>query len=236
MSRTPSFYDLRDALAEPGCPICQLMDRTAERYLDSLLWENVNDVKVRDEIRQARGLCRDHSWDLARHRAALGTAIITRDVLQSVLEELEESGLHGPLARPLRSAQAFLRARLSPKAECPACVQVREMEDIFLRTFVAHLLGPEGLMTAYEVSEGLCLSHFRRALDRVRQQKVLTALVRTQSDIWKRLVGELTEFIRKNDYRFRDEPWGDERDAWRRAIAALAGAPRAYRGSSGASS
>jgi len=36
--------------------------------------------------------------------------------------------------------------------------------------------------------------------------------------------GKPSEFIRKNDYRFRHETWGEERDAWLRAIAALAGA------------
>ena len=35
------------------------------------------------------------------------------------------------------------------------------------------------------------------------------------------LVAELEEFVRKNDYRFRDEPWGGERDAWRRALLRL---------------
>ncbi len=38
-----------------------------------------------------------------------------------------------------------------------------------------------------------------------------------------RRLAELDEFIRKNDYRFRDEPWGQERDAWLRALNALAG-------------
>ncbi len=235
MSLTTSFYDVRDALAEPGCPICSLKARTADRYLGSLLWEKVNDVSLRDQIRQARGFCKEHTWDLVGHRAALGTAIITHDVLQSIIEEVEEPRLRRPLTLSLRrpqeglsgrhaaTASAALAHRLGGQAECPACIQVREMEDVFLTTFVAHLLGPAGLLTAYESSDGLCLSHFRQALNQVRQEEVLKAMVRTQSVIWKRLAGQLSEFIRKNDHRFRDEPWGDERDSWRRAIAALAG-------------
>ena len=34
---------------------------------------------------------------------------------------------------------------------------------------------------------------------------------------------ELTEFIRKNDYRFKDEVMGAEGDSWRRAIVRLIG-------------
>jgi hypothetical protein len=33
----------------------------------------------------------------------------------------------------------------------------------------------------------------------------------------------LAEFIRKNDYRFRNEAFGEERDSYRRAIEMIAG-------------
>lgn len=36
---------------------------------------------------------------------------------------------------------------------------------------------------------------------------------------------ELSELIRKADYRFRDEPRGAERDSWLRALARVSGAP-----------
>ena len=37
------------------------------------------------------------------------------------------------------------------------------------------------------------------------------------------LIGELDEYIRKHDYRFRHEGFGDEKDAPERAVARLAG-------------
>jgi hypothetical protein len=41
---------------------------------------------------------------------------------------------------------------------------------------------------------------------------------------WERLVAQLSESIRKSDYRHLDEVWGDEAGAWLRGIAALVGA------------
>jgi len=38
----------------------------------------------------------------------------------------------------------------------------------------------------------------------------------------------LSESIRKSDYRFRDEPSGEEAGSWLRAIAAVAGASAAH--------
>ena len=42
------------------------------------------------------------------------------------------------------------------------------------------------------------------------------------------LRGELNEVIRKNDYRFRSEEWGAERDAWVRALAMVTPAKQTY--------
>jgi hypothetical protein len=38
--------------------------------------------------------------------------------------------------------------------------------------------------------------------------------------VYEKLLSELDEFIRKDDYRFANEPLGEERDSWTRAVAA----------------
>jgi hypothetical protein len=231
-----SFYDLRDALAQPGCPVCRLKADAVTRFLDSLLWESVNDPGRRREIRLARGFCPPHAWSLVRTSASLGAAIIARDVLQSVLTTVESasfqaspswsvSRVHEALdsSKPT-AATAELVARLGPQSTCPACVWAGKMEGIYLDGLLGHLLGEDGLLAEYESSDGLCLPHLRLALARVRNKRVYEALVDAQRAIWGRLVAHLDEFIRKNDYRFQGEDWGEERDAWLRAIEALAGA------------
>lgn len=146
MGRTMSFYDLRDALAQPGCAVCRLTAEATARYLDSLLWENVNDPGVRHDIRQARGFCHEHAWGLVRDGASLGVAIIMRDVLQEVLAILKEGKFQALPTLSLRRTQEVLDSsqpaaataglvrQLSPQSPCPACVQARTMENIYLST------------------------------------------------------------------------------------------------------
>ena len=243
MSRTMSFYDLRDALAQPGCAVCRLKADSANQFLDTLLWEHVNDPGTRRDIRRARGFCREHAWGLVRPGASLGVALIMRDVLQSALKLMASASfqalpflslqrLHEALAsKQPTSATADLVARLGPQAMCPACKQAKIMERIYLDTLLDALLGEDGLLAAYESSDGLCLPHFRQALTQVRSEAVFEALINAQRAIWERLATDLSEFIRKNAYRFRDEPLGEEGDAWLRAVAALAGS-RPERGES----
>ena len=235
-TQTTSFYDLRDALAQPGCAVCRLKADSAGRFLDRLLWESVNDVSSRHRIRQAQGFCHAHAWSLVRAGASLGVAIIMHDVLGSVLTALESAVFQAAAPWSVRrvhetldprrpaAATAEAVARLEPQAACPACEWIEKMESLYLGVLLEHLLGEDGLLAAYEASDGLCLPHFRQALAQVRDERAFEALVGAQRTIWERLVGDLSEFIRKNDYRFRHETWGEERDAWLRAIAALSGA------------
>jgi hypothetical protein len=236
MNRTMSFYDVRDALVQPGCAICRLKASVADWYLDGLLWECVNDPGVRRNIRQARGFCREHGWGLVRHGASLGVAILMRDVLENVLKEMEGVGFQPEpaylqLLRRVRKAVDSKRpastdqlaAQLEPRAKCPACVSSETMEGIYLDALVENLLGEDGLLAAYEASEGLCLPHFRQALNRVHDEAVFEALVNAQRAIWGWMVGHLSEIIRKNDYRFRGEPLGEEVGGALRAIAVLSG-------------
>lgn len=235
MGRTMSFYDLRDALPQPGCAVCRLTALAIERYLDGLLWESVNDPGLRGDIRRARGFCHEHAWELVGDGASVGVAIIVRDVLQEVLAVLEGGKFQALPALSLRRTQetldskqpaaatAELVGQLNPQSPCPACAQAETMEDIYLSTLVEQLLGEDGLLAAYQASDGLCLPHFRRTLARVRDEAVFEALVSAQRAIWERLVGHLSEIIRKSDYRFQHEPRGEEVGGVKRAIAALSG-------------
>ena len=231
-----SLHELRDALAQPACAVCRIGTGSSDRFVESLLWEGVNDPQRRDEIRQAQGFCHKHAWSLVRTGASLGTAIITRDVLQNALRIIEGTVVQATPVLSLRrvrdaltprrpaAATAEVVARLEPQTTCSACLWAEKMEGMYLESLLTNLLGEGGLLTAYEASDGLCLPHFRRAMRQARDEKVLEALVSAQRTIWKRLIYDLSEFARKSDHRFQDEEWGEEKNAWIRALAALVGA------------
>lgn len=231
-----SYYDLRDAMAQPGCPVCRLKTDSADRFVDTLLWESVNDPEKRARIRRALGFCYEHFWLLARASASLGVAIIANDVLKNVLKTLAGGAFEPPSIVSLRRVQetvdskqpsaatAELVAQLEPEEPCSACVWADKMEAIYVDTLVRSLIERDGLRGDYESSDGLCLPHFRQALARARKRSAFEVLVGVQRVVWERLVDHLDESISKSDYRRQGEAWGDEAGAWLRGIAALAGA------------
>lgn len=231
-----SLFVLRDALTNPGCAVCRLKAESADQFVESLLWEGVNDPVRRNEIRQAQGFCHPHTWSLVRTGASLGSAIMMRDLLENTLAAMANGLSQAKPGWSLRRTfhalnpkhpapgTAHLVARLKPRRGCPACAWAEEMEGIYLDGLLGNLLVEDDLLAAYRASDGLCLPHLRQALARCRGRRARVALVNAQREIWERLMGDLSEFIRKNDYRFQDKQMGRERNAWIRGIAAMAGA------------
>jgi hypothetical protein len=213
------YSDLLEACARPGCPLCQVSLAFVRSYLDSTMYERVNDSGVRAALRDARGYCNTHAWMLTEgHGVVLGTALIQRDVLNTALAATDVA----PLGRGARQyAQDILR-RLRPTAECPACANRRTMEGSAIHTLLKYL-DDAHLAAALAETSGLCLPHFSRALELVEDSDQLQRLLRFQRQALEGLCDELSELIRKHDYRFTGEGFGEEGDSWRRAVGIMCG-------------
>jgi len=213
--RDSTAFEVREALAQPGCPVCRLAVRSVGRWLASVAYDQVNDVDLRNELRAARGFCNAHAhrW-LAEVHSVLGTAILYADLLEASLRELAaDNGQRGGLWRAILGAQG------PDLGSCPACRAQAEAEERFLGALLATSAADQHVLDG---SDGVCLKHARAALRRggPGSERVLH---HTRTAI-ERLLGELGEVIRKEDYRFRDEPrTAAERSAPGRAIALAAG-------------
>jgi hypothetical protein len=144
--RHRQYFEVRDALRQPGCPVCRLALGAVWRYLDALAYENVNDYTVREELRRSWGFCNRHAWQyLEDVRDLLGTAIIYRDLIRS----------NGPSAgRP---------GGLTPRAECPVCAARDRTARHALETLVRYRDDAE-IADGLAASDGLCAHHVARAL------------------------------------------------------------------------
>ncbi len=233
-SKHTTYFEVLDACQEDGCPICTLTQSAISRYLDGLMHEDVNDLDLRKELRWAGGYCNDHAWQLEQLHAAFGTAIMFRDVLQTALRKMQRAGEEAPsFFGPPR--ERTWRARLGavtgagprdeagdPHTGCPVCAVRTKQEQVYLLTILDHR-GDEQLREAFSASMGLCLVHLQQALDLTDLKAARTWLLQLQQPHMQELIDELSEFIRKHDYRYRQEARGQEGDAWLRAIEMVAG-------------
>jgi hypothetical protein len=220
--RDTLYFELLDALQAGGCALCRLGQRASDSYLNALLYEGVTDVGTRDELRAGRGPCHRHAWRMAHKRGSiLGTAIIYRDVVNTLTKVLEEEATAAP-GRLRGNRTANLGRRLAATASCPACRLESDAVQRGAKTLLKHMKDPQ-VAAAYVAGGGLCLPHFQLALSHAGEGAAHT-LAEWQATALRRLRDELDELIRKHDYRFRGEPITErEANSWKRAVAAVAG-------------
>jgi hypothetical protein len=181
--------------------LCRLVSETTRRHLEHLLYENVNDVGLRQRWRDAKGFCHRHAWMLADSQDALGIAILYLDLVESYRDAILTEKAGNP---------------------CPICdLEARALRG-HLETIEQHHDDPD-LCAAIDASEGLCSPHLRIVRRRVRQTDVKQALARASETAVQRLGGDLRRLIESFDYQ-RSLP-GEERIrlAWRRAIEKMVG-------------
>jgi len=231
--KTHTYHQLRKAFEQPGCPICQLVQRGVQGYLKSLFYENVNDPETRLELRHTQGFCYDHAWLLldAEIGDALGTSIIYHDVLNFTIKAMGQvaeqdqnahQGFGSRLFPKLAGQGKSLGAIIQPKKRCPVCAERDTTTRLTIGVF-ASSLADLTFCDAFEHSPGVCFPHLAMTFEHIRDAQAYKNLLRISTKQYGDIRQELAEFIRKNDYRFRDEKIGTEGTAWRRVIGIVVG-------------
>lgn len=227
-----AYFDLRDACEKDGCPVCTLLVKFSLRYMDDFMYERVTDSGCREELLASGGFCNWHAWMLPRlHHSPSGTAVIHEHLLKDAVEAIERlrrshtvqprwRRMFSWLARPAWGRLAVISGK--KKSPCPVCTGARISDEIYLKAcleFIADLEFKQSL----EKSSGLCLPHLYLAVAIEPNHPHLPELFKLQATKIQEVRAGLLEFVRKHDYRFREEPVGDEGSAWLRSIELLTG-------------
>jgi len=201
--KEPSYYNLIEAFDAGRCPVCALVDKSVRKWMEWLFYERTSDPKTRLKLRDSRGFCPEHARLALELGSPLPMAIIYRDVIELTVGDLKSK-------RPVTKK----------KAECPACIEAREFEGVYLSAIADNFDDPE-MRRRLLVGRDLCLPHIVKLLKRLRGRH-RSMLLETVISHFSDLDAELVEIIRKSDYRC-SEPFGPEGDAWIRIVRKLIG-------------
>jgi hypothetical protein len=224
-------HKLEEALRErrEGCAVCRLVYRTGKRYIEGLLYEDVNDPVVQAGFRgSSLGFCSRHAYQMLDAGDGLGTSILYRAAARDLLRTLSRMA-DGPEPRtPLRSlfgrASKGEPAFPEPGRGCMVCRHEERAEEVYLR---ALLDGAEdGSLDGLLGGPGaVCVRHLSRA-SALAGRRLPSPLVEVTREALSGLEADLGLYVRHNDYRYREEPWGKERDSWKRVVAKMVGPRR----------
>jgi hypothetical protein len=236
-----SLLDLRDALTRPGCPICQIRWKSASRYLDFLLYENVNDVDTRLNFWAGMGYCHEHTILLAEtdrknEEKPTGMNILYESLASVVKKAISEYPITRERSNPLREIFLHLSPgrfaaenpkNLTPKSTCRVCQIADDSAWLGLQTLMQCLQEPgEKVYTLYIKSDGICLPHLRMALEEFTERYPSAVMILKEHAVnhlqdWEQAMGE---YVRKNAWQNRHETITDEEKlALQRTLAFFTG-------------
>ena len=225
-----TFYS--EWIMDPGCRANVLRSRGFCNYhLHQLLRFTENHPEkhglaiiledlVRDRLKSLERLCDDD-----HNPIGIGSQADLLATLKHLLLGRTPESLH-------RFAQEVFVNLSHMESLCPACLSLSESDRSNCQTMIRMMVEDQGFRIIFKESNGLCLPHLTELmrfaserLDRQSFSSVVEILLPLQVKRFKRLKFELSEFIRKQDYRFRKEGFGPEFDVVERTILKLIGSP-----------
>lgn len=211
------YFAVLEALREsPECPLCALESACVSRYFRNLLYERVNDPGGRTDLARSRGFCRPHAHRLLEYAGALGISILYGDQVRAFLEFLER------LAKGGRAPRLGEFPTWQSHDGCPACRLQTNTRDRHISVLLEGLAEPE-MHRSFQESAGLCVPHFLRVVERAKDVETRHFIIQVVREKFVKLLADLSEFQRKQDWQFAHEPVGPEGDSWVRAVRMIVG-------------
>lgn len=243
MSFALTIVKLEEALRKRGCPVCRLENTAAAHSIDTFLWENVNDAEIRKPINDAYGFCPSHTRllvakEMMSSGPLLGVNIIYALLAKNASHDLKNTQ-RGANARRnfsgLLEKLGFGKDRrpnstlLEASGICPACILVEQSGRNTLSTLYEELNTQTGkIFETYQGSSGICMRHLKIGWELFGQQYPLVGayLIEDAAQRLDTQRGHMLEFIRKQNYAYKDDPLTDEeRGAWQRTLEFFTGLP-----------
>lgn len=244
---TLNVSELKALIRQPGCPVCRARADAGERTVRWFWIDGYNDPSWISRLSRTKGFCNPHWWQAVRMGHAYGLSHVAEYLLQDAARELDarEAEMRRQMRPSWRTrlhpwvrALAGLRATLSEAAgvkprswgrgpqdaaeECPLCMTEQSTERYICRTLV-EALADSDIWQMYAASDGMCVHHIRLTLSTTDCSNVHLALLDDVRRRFRPLQADIALYFHRCDYRFANEPKGDEQTAWLRAVERFTG-------------
>ncbi len=201
---------------EITCPFCRLYDGLEEKELDLILGASMMEPDVRIKT-NAAGFCRRHLDMMFTRKNRLGMALMMESHLAETRRMLEKGD--------------FVKLnRLSAPVggSCYVCTRIEYALNKMLENAVWLWDADPEFRVKLDAQKCLCLPHTARWLEVGRDmlnRKKYAAFAEEVTSVALRYYDTLSEdvswFVKKFDYRYENEPWGNAKDAVERCIRLL---------------
>jgi len=221
-----------DAFKEQSeCPFCAMYVTLEAAEINFTLGPSYMEDDIRKKTNES-GFCAEHFRKLFAGKNRLGLALMTQTHFACVQKEVAKLLSSGGLKKSMfAKSESGLRISEYVRRLNDSCFICEKIDNTFQRyvdTFFHLWKNNKEVKELFAQSAGFCLPHLAMLYDNVaakldsKQTADFTAAIaELQTANMRRLEEELDWFIKKFDYRYKNEPWHNSKDALPRMILKL---------------
>jgi hypothetical protein len=184
---------LREAFDYRSCPICHVLDKDEFNFMAQLRYKTIKEENVRQDVVSSNGYCNFHFHEMARLVTPMGNAVLTKDLINEEIKEIERGSFRPTL-----------------RIDCRVCRHADEREDFYVNEFMM-LLSENSFRKEYEATYGLCRIHLNVILNRLQGGELHEFMLASHMMHLKLLRVQLETFISKarspRDFREEKHSW-----------------------------
>ena len=182
-----------------------------------MLYEFVNDSKVRNDLRKSLGYCEKHSMQLikivGKTYNKFGASIIIGDVIREIIKKLEEFS---------KLTLKELKKIEITNHNCPACIYQQSYENIYYSDILDNLEN-EDFFNKFLERDGLCFKHLLVLLKMIKNSLIRNKIIENQKSKLTKINEDLNAFVKKHDYQNKEKITVNEAMALEKAFRKIIG-------------
>lgn len=209
------------------CPLCVMYHDLETNAIDFTLGPSYMEEDIR-QITDKEGFCNKHIKLMYKKQNSLGIANILKTHLNKRIKDIESLS-----NQPLNKGGLFKKNTLSPISEyikqhnksCFVCNKVNSTFNRYLATITHLYKNDSNFRDKLTSCKGFCLKHYdmlySQGLEDLKGSildNFIQDINKVTIDNLKRVDADLDWFIDKFDYRYKNEPWKNSKDAVERTI------------------
>ncbi len=230
-----------DALNEDDeCLLCAVERKTDKLYTEAFLGGSVMAPETRVQVNE-HGFCPKHFHQLYDQKNRLGLALMTHTYMRETVRQMQKKEKSFPLkvkrklfadkkSDAYKQYDDFCKWIEAKHDDCMVCKKVNEAMNRYTYTMLYLYKTNEEFRNKLGASRGLCIHHLRKSVEMAENSyntafasDWLKFIMPVEYKAFERLDGELDWYIKKFDYRFREEPWGTSQDSLVRSLQKMVG-------------
>jgi hypothetical protein len=211
------------------CPLCLMRKKIEEEALRFTLGPSYMEADIR-EVTDRLGFCTNHISKIAEMDNKIGIAWILKTHLDKVNADVKKMAVSDKPAGFMKKADNTKLIEYLKKLEtsCFVCEKVEPTFERYIATVYHLYKNDDNFVTKYRNSKGFCMKHYAMLIEGATKafsgNKLSDFLADTHKvyiDNMNRVRDDVAWFINKFDYKYKDEPWKNSKDALPRAMNKL---------------